>query len=134
MKLLILDNCSAVYGRLIELLGGIESLAALSIARSLAELPEKLDQLQPNIIVLDVDLPDGRSLMHIKSIREYVPAARIYIFSNHHEYKAHAVALGADAFFDKSLEFEQLVAQLLADAEQTRQNSQKESIYAAQLR
>lgn len=134
MKLLILDNCSAVYGRLIELLGGIESLAALSIARSLAELPEKLDQLQPNIIVLDVDLPDGRSLTHIKSIREHVPAARIYIFSNHYEYKAHAVALGADAFFDKSMEFEQLVAQLLADAEQTRQNSQKESIYAAQLR
>src|SRR5690606_18252592 len=105
--------------RLIELLGGIESLAALSIARSPAELPEKLDQPQPNTIVLDVDLPDGRSLTHIKGIREHVPAARIYIFPNHYQYNTHAVALGADAFFDKSLEFEQLIAQLLADAKQT---------------
>jgi len=132
VKLLILDNSAAVYGRLIELLGGIERLAALSIARSLAELPEKLDQLQPNTIVLDVDLPDGRSLPHIEGIRARFPAARIYIFSNHHEFKSHAVALGADAFFDKSLEFEQLIAQLLTDARRIRQIPQEESLYVAQ--
>ena len=119
MKLLILDNYSAVYQRLIELLGGVESLAALSIARTLAELPDKLMKLNPDIVVLDVDLPDGRSLRHIKRIKEHVPEARIYIFSNLYEYKAHAAAFGADAFFDKSLEFEQLVDQLLIDAKQT---------------
>lgn len=132
VKLLILDNCSAVYGRLIELLGGIESLAALSIARNLAELPEKLDQLKPDSIVLDIDLPDGRSLTYLSRIRTQLPRARIYVFSNHHEYKAHAVALGADAFFDKSLEFEQLIAQLLGDASQSRQASETETIYVAQ--
>ena len=134
MKLLILDNSSAVYERLIELLGGIESFAALSIARSLAELPEKLEQLQPNTIVLDVDLPDGRSLPHIKDIRTRFRAARIYIFSNHHEYKSHTAAMGAHAFFDKSLEFEQLVAQLLADARRLRQVPQEESLYVAKHR
>lgn len=131
MKLLILDNCSAVYARLIELLGGIESLTALSIARNLADLPDKLDRFQPNAIVLDVNLPDGRSLTHIKCIRERVPSARIYIFSNHYEYKNHAVNLGADGFFDKSLEFEQLIARLRTDAEKTRQIPQKEPVNAA---
>jgi DNA-binding NarL/FixJ family response regulator len=119
VKLLILDNYSAVYRRLIELLGGVESLSALSVARTLAEFPDKLKKLKPDIIVLDVDLPDGRSLHHIKRIREHFPAVRIYIFSNLYEYKAHAATFGADAFFDKSLEFEQLVQQLLADAKQT---------------
>lgn len=120
MKLLILDNYSVVYRRLIELLGGIENLGALSVARSLAVLPEKLDTLQPDAVVLDIDLPDGRSLRHIKYIREQVPGARIYIFSNQYEYRAHAAAFGADGFFDKSLEFEQLVDQLLVDTRETR--------------
>lgn len=119
MKLLILDSYSAVYRRLIELLGGVDSVAALSIARTLAELPDKLTTLNPDIVVLDIELPDGRSLQYIKRIREYVPQARIYIFSNLYEYKTHATTFGADAFFDKSLEFEQLVHQLLADAKQT---------------
>jgi DNA-binding NarL/FixJ family response regulator len=116
VKLLIVDNSSAVYRRLIELLGGVESLTALAVARSLAELPDKLLQLRPDIIVLDIDLPDGRSLSHIKRIRAVLPDVRIYLFSNHNEYKSRATSLGADAFFDKSLEFEQLIALLLNDA------------------
>jgi len=132
VKLLILDNCSAVYGRLLELLGGIERLGALSIACSLAELPEKLIRLQPNVIVMDVDLPDGCSLLHIKKIRRQMPSARLYIFTNHYEYKNHTAALEADAFFDKSLEYEQLIVQLLKDAEQLRTALQKEGFYVAQ--
>lgn len=116
MKLLIVDNSSAVYRRLIELLGGVESLTALSVARSLAELPEKLLQLKPDAIVLDIDLPDGSSLAHIKDIRAVLPTVRIYLFSNHNDYKSLATSLGADAFFDKSLEFEQLIDQLLNDS------------------
>lgn len=124
MKLLIVDNSSAVYRRLIELLGGVESLTALAVARRLAELPDKLLQLQPDAIVLDIDLPDGRSLSHIKPIRAVLPAIRIYLFSNHNEYRSRAASLGADAFFDKSLEFEQLIAQLLSDAGDSRASAQ----------
>lgn len=114
MKLLIADNSSLVYRRLIELLGGVERLTALSVAQSMSDLMAKLIELRPNAVVLDIDLMDGKSLTHIGLIRAAVPDVRIYVFSNHSDCRSRALSLGADAFYDKSLEFEQLIEQLLA--------------------
>lgn len=114
MKLLIVDDASAVYRRLIELLGGIERLTALSVARSLHDMPAKCRGIQPDAVVLDVDLPDGNGLGAIHIIKWICPGATILVFSNNVDYRERALALGADGFYDKSLEFETLVERLLA--------------------
>lgn len=117
MKLLIVDDSSAVYGRLLEMLGGVEYFTALSIARSLHEAVEKGRQLCPDAVVLDVRLPDGSGLDALAQIKQDSPDTRVYVFTNQVEYRDRATRAGADGFFDKSLEFEALVAQLLgADA------------------
>lgn len=113
MKLLIVDDSSAVYRRLISLLGGIERLTALSIARSLVEAQTRCREVHPDAVVLDIDLADGSGLGAIKSIRAECPRATIFVFSNHIEFRALALARGADGFYDKSMEFESLVAHLL---------------------
>jgi DNA-binding NarL/FixJ family response regulator len=114
VKLLIVESSKAVHHRLIELLGGVETLTALSVARNLAELTERLEQLHPDTVVLDIDFPDGKSLHHIGAIREKLPNVCIYVFSNHSDCRERALNMGADAFYDKSLEFEQLIETLLA--------------------
>lgn len=116
MKLLIVDDSSAVYGRLLEMLGGVEHLTALSIARSLHEAVEKGRQLCPDAVVLDVRLPDGSGLDALSRIKQDSPGTRVYIFTNEIEFRDKARRAGADGFFDKSLEFEALVAQLLGSA------------------
>ncbi len=116
MKLLIVDDASAVYRRLIDLLGGIERLTALSVARSLLDMPAKCRQFQPDTVVLDIDLPDGNGLGAIGIVKSICPAARLFIFSNHVAYRDMAIAQGADGFYDKSLEFEKLVRCLIPDA------------------
>lgn len=116
MKLLIVDDSSAVYGRLLEMLGGVEHLTALSIARSLHEAVEKGRQLCPDAVVLDVRLPDGSGLDALSRIKRDSPGTRVYIFTNQIEFRDRARRAGADGFFDKSLEFEALVAQLLGSA------------------
>ncbi len=113
MKLLIVDDSSAVYGRLLGMLGGVEHLTALSIARSLHEAVEKGRQLCPDAVVLDVRLPDGSGLDALSAIKRDSPNTRVYIFTNQVEFRDKAMRAGADGFFDKSLEFEALVAQLL---------------------
>lgn len=113
MKLLIVDDSSAVYGRLLEMLGGVEHLTALSIARSLHEAVEKGRQLCPDAVVLDVRLPDGSGLDALARIKRDSPDTHVYIFTNQIEFRDKARRAGADGFFDKSLEFEALVAQLL---------------------
>lgn len=116
MKLLIVDDSSAVYGRLLEMLGGVEHLTALSIARSLHEAVEKGRQLCPDAVVLDVRLPDGSGLDALSRIKRDSPGTRVYIFTNQIEFRDKARRAGADGFFDKSLEFEALVAELLGGA------------------
>lgn len=113
MKLLIVDDSSAVYGRLLEMLGGVEHLTALAIARSLDEAVEKGLQLRPDAVVLDAQLPDGSGLDALAAIKRDSPATRVYMFTNRIEFRDRALRAGVDGFFDKSLEFEALVAQLL---------------------
>jgi DNA-binding response OmpR family regulator len=114
VKLLIVDDSSAVYGRLLTMLGGVEHLTALSIARSVQEAHEKSRLLCPDAVVLDMGLPDGNGLDALRVIRRNCPCSQIFIFSNQVEYRDRARQAGADGFYDKSLEFEALIARLMA--------------------
>lgn len=113
VKLLIVDDSTAVYERLLALLGGVEQMTAVAIARTLHDAREKLASYTPDAAVIDVHLPDGNGLEGIALVRAYAPSARILMFSNQLEYRALAMAAGADGFFDKSLDFERLVDLLL---------------------
>lgn len=113
VKLLIVDDSSAVCGRLFGILGGVKHQTALAVARSLREAVEKGRQLCPDAVVLDVRLPDGSGLDALPSFKEDSPGTRVYMFTNQPEFRDKALRAGADGFFDKSLEFEALVAQLL---------------------
>lgn len=119
MKLLIVDDSSAVYGRLLAMLGGVERLTALAIARSLQEAIEKSKDFCPDAVVMDVHLPDGSGLDAIALLKRQCAGARVFIFSNQIEFRAKALASGADGFFDKSLEFETLVSRLTGDGSET---------------
>jgi DNA-binding NarL/FixJ family response regulator len=112
LKLLIVDDSSAVYRRLIDLMGGVECFTALSVARSLGEVGERCRALRPDAVVLDVELPDGEGLEALATVKSQCPDACVFVFSNHCECRARAITSGADAFFDKSMEFEALVARL----------------------
>jgi len=60
-----------------------------------------------------VRLPDGSGLDALSAIKQDSPNTRVYIFTNQVEFRDKALRAGADGFFDKSLEFEALVEQLL---------------------
>lgn len=112
MKLLIVDDSSAVYGRLLGMLGGVRYLTA-AVARSLREVMEKGRQLCPDAVVLDVRLPDGNGLDALSSIKENSPGSRVHMYTSQVEFRGKALHAGADGLFDKSLEFKALAARLL---------------------
>jgi DNA-binding response OmpR family regulator len=113
VKLLIVDESSAMSGRLLMMLGGVVHLTALSIARSLQEADEKSRNFCPDVVVLDTNFPDGSGLDALYVIQSTCPHAYLLMFSNQIEYRNEARQAGADAFFDKSLEFEELVVRLV---------------------
>lgn len=113
MKLLIVDDSSAVYGRLLAMLGGVEHLTALSIARTLQEAGEKSRVFCPDAAVLDMILPDGNGLDALYLIKRNCPNTQVFMFTNQVEFRDKARQAGADGFYDKSMEFEALVTRLI---------------------
>jgi DNA-binding NarL/FixJ family response regulator len=120
VKLLIIDRSKVVYGRLIDLLGGVATVNALAVAHSLNDSYDKVQAINPSTIIIDIDFCDEENLKALRQLRRQLPGSNIYIFSNHAEYKSVLLSLGMDAFFDKSLEFELLVQQLKQDIEDAR--------------
>jgi len=116
VKLLIVDDSSAVYGRLLAMLGGVEHLTALSIARTLQEADEKSRDFCPDAAVLDMQLPDGSGLDALRAIKRNCPNAHVFMFSNQIEFREKSRLAGADGFYDKSLEFEALIARLMDES------------------
>lgn len=114
MKLLIVDENSAVYRRLLGMLGGVEGLTALAIARSLDELDWKCREFRADVVVLDPRLPGANGLSALHHVMRQCHEIPVYVYSNETDFKERALALGAEAFFDKSMEFESLAACLLA--------------------
>jgi DNA-binding NarL/FixJ family response regulator len=71
------------------------------------EAVEKVAELSPDIVILDLNMPVLSGLEAAKQIREIAPSTRIVFFS-FHELPTAAQLVGADAFVSKSLAAEQL--------------------------
>lgn len=119
MKLLIVEDSELVADRLHEALRGIQALV-VATAGGVAAASESLRTWQPQLVVLDIGLPDGSGLDLLRSIKRERPATRVLMFSNHTCYRRHCEKEGADAFFDKMTEFEALAGAVRNFAEAAR--------------
>src|SRR3989304_224339 len=72
----------------------------------------------PSAWGLDLGLRRGSGLEVLLRLQSFVPRPVVVVLTNypHEEYRRQCLALGADAFLDKSLEFEQVVDALRAAA------------------
>jgi DNA-binding NarL/FixJ family response regulator len=68
---------------------------------------EAILALQPDLVVLDIQLADGTGFDVLRAVRNQAPGIDIYLLSNFaaYPYRQLAERLGAKGFFDKSKEF-----------------------------
>ena len=87
------------------LLGGMlrRKQYPVSYANSLEEGIAKVDALLPSILFLDINLPDGVGLDHIREIKAKHPTIRIIMISAYDgtNERAKAASEGADHFISK---------------------------------
>lgn len=113
MKLLIVEDSNPVSVRLKRAFGGIAALDIV-FADRIALALERFHTLQPELVILDIDLPDGNGMDLLQTIKRERPATRVMMFSNHDDFRQRCKTRGADYFFDKSEEFEGLAATVQA--------------------
>src|SRR5947209_18791853 len=83
--------------------------------------------LQPDLILIDIRLASGSGFDVLKALQDHslVPAAIKVVLTNHAtaEYQNLSLRLGADRFFDKSLEISQALALINTLAAERRSSS-----------
>lgn len=129
MKVFITDDSSIVVERLADLLGQIRGLELVGHAGDVPQAAQLIQKLNPDVIILDLQLPNGSGLDVLKVVKRNSPQTCVIVFTNfpYPQYRKRCLDAGANFFLDKSSDFDkipailgQLIEQSLVDAHQHR--------------
>lgn len=109
LALLLVDDSELIRSRLLGLLEGIPGLGPVHTAATLAQTLECVSRVQPHLVLLDLQLPDGNALHILPALRALAPAMQIAVLTNYASAfsRSQCLQAGAHWFFDKSTEFPQ---------------------------
>lgn len=111
MKLLIVDDSQLIRERLACLFESIETIDEIQSASTLTDACWIVGIGHPDLMVLDVHLPDGNAIQSLSGLRGIAPEMSILVLTNDASSfnRKKCLEAGISAFFDKSTEFESLV-------------------------
>ncbi len=111
LALLVVDDSELIRSRLLGLLEGIASLGPVHTAGTLAQTLECVQRVQPQLVLLDLQLPDGNALRILPALLVLAPAMQIAVLTNYASAfsRSQCLQAGAHWFFDKSTEFPEAV-------------------------
>jgi len=105
---LVVDDSPHVRARLRRLLEESDSRCVVTEAGTAADVARALKSLRPDVVVLDLSLPDGNGFELLPFIKRVAPKCSVILLTNHEgpSIRERAIDLGADYVFRKSIEFE----------------------------
>ena len=111
IKVVVVDDSSVLRERLIEMLAEISGVQIIGQATNSTDALKSIQELKPDIVVLDIQMPGGNGIEIIPTIKQQKFSPEIIIFTNfpYPQYRKKCMESGADYFFDKSTEFETMV-------------------------
>jgi DNA-binding NarL/FixJ family response regulator len=114
MKVLIADDSQVVAERLRTLLSEVIGIEIAGLAGTVPEALHAVRSLRPDVVILDLQIPGGRGMDVLKTIRKEQPGLTVIVLSNHShsQYRKKCLENGAHSFLDKSTEFHKVVAVL----------------------
>jgi DNA-binding NarL/FixJ family response regulator len=117
VRLLVADDHEVIRTGLACLLAG-SSIEIVAEAATGEEAVEKAAECKPDVVLLDIRMPDGDGLSILEKLRVAVPESRVVMFSTYGNptYIARAVALGASDYVLKGSDREGLVTTIEAAA------------------
>jgi DNA-binding NarL/FixJ family response regulator len=117
MTLLIADDHEVIRKGLTSLLAGsdIEIVGEAATGKDTVKLAERL---RPNVVLLDIRMPDGDGLSTLERLRSKLPETAVVMLSTYDNptYVARSVALGAADYILKGSSREDLISTLQAAA------------------
>jgi len=117
IKLLVCDDHEVIRIGLATLFAGTDIEIVGEAANGKDSLKQAL-KLKPDVILLDIRMPDGDGLSTLEKIRAKMPTAKIVMLSTYDNptYVARSVALGANDYVLKGSSRDDMVAVIVAAA------------------
>lgn len=111
LKILIADDSPAVIDGLKNLLGEFNGIEIIGEASDGKIALEMLDILKPNILILDLNMPNMNGINVLNTIREKLKDLIIIVFSINSSkyYRNKCKELGSNYFFDKTSEINLMI-------------------------
>lgn len=112
MLIFIADDSDTLRERLTTMLSEIEGAVVVGQARNAGEAVEGIRSLNPDVVILDIQMPGGGGIDVLKTIKQYARPPVVMMLTNYVNavYREKCVGWGADFFLDKSREIERLTA------------------------
>ena len=116
LRLLIVDDHEVVRQGLVALLGRREGFEVVAEAGTVAEAVEQARKFQPDVVVMDVRLPDGSGIEACRDIRAELPKTRVVMLTSYPDEEAvlSAIVAGAAGYLLKQIRARDLVSALEA--------------------
>jgi DNA-binding NarL/FixJ family response regulator len=116
LRLLIVDDHEVVRQGLVALLDRRDGFQVVAEAGSVAESIEQARKYEPDIVVMDVRLPDGSGIEACREIRAELANTRVVMLTSYPDEEAvlSAIVAGAAGYLLKQIRARDLVAALEA--------------------
>ena len=110
MRAFIVDDSAIVRLRLAEMLVADADVTVVGQASTVAAALHEIPRLQPECVLLDIQLPDGDGISVLKAVKRMTPSPAVVMFTNYTDdyYRQRCEIAGADFFLDKSKQFDEI--------------------------
>ncbi len=104
IRVLIADDHALVRGGIRALVEKIEGIVVVGEAGKGSEALELVNELKPNLMLLDLTMPDGGGFDVLEHVKKHLPEIRVIVLTVHEagEYAIRALREGAAGFLPKS--------------------------------
>ena len=109
-KIMIVDDFALIRDGLKNLLELDGSMKVISEAQDGIDCLNKLNEKLPDILLLDINMPNKNGLEVLQEIRNNEIPIKVMILTMHNEidYLLRAIEIGADGYASKNIKFEEL--------------------------
>ena len=122
MNVFLVDDSLVIRQRLRRLLGELQDVQVIGEAGEVQEATDAILKQKPDVVLLDIHLFNGNGIDVLQRLKRENPSPAVIILTNYPypQYRQKCLEAGADFFFVKSTEFDQVVPALKQLIQQAR--------------
>ena len=112
IKVLIADNHPIVRMGIQQVLDATSDIQILDAVATTTELFERLKHLSPDVVILEMDIPEINGIATLRKLKQDFPDIRVLIYSGQSEdvYALSTIRAGAFGYLSKSAEIDYIIS------------------------